>query len=145
MRTILYVEDSTTLVNMVKFYFEQGDYKVISCESADAALEIIRSEPDIDAFIFDKPVINPVFGNVENKLFDDQKFLNYAHLTKLVESHSTIIVKNEKEFLTSINNILRENDNKKGNREKFLKLQISKPLEGTSKRIVETLLKISNE
>lgn len=105
----------------------------------------VLSTITLDAFIFDKPVINPVFGNAQNKLFDDQKFLNYAHLTKLVESHSTTIVKNEKEFSTSINNILRDHDNKKGEREKFLKLQIGKPLEGTSKRIVESLLKMSNE
>ena len=53
MRTVLYVEDSSTLVNMVKFYFEQEDYKVISCENADDAIEIIQSGTNIDAFIFD--------------------------------------------------------------------------------------------
>ena len=53
MKRILYVEDSSTLVNMVKFYFEQEDYEVISCESADCALEIIQKGEDIDAFVFD--------------------------------------------------------------------------------------------
>ncbi len=99
----------------------------------------VLSTITLDAFIFDKPVINPVFGNVENKMFDDQKFLNYAHLSNLVESNSTTIVKCETEFLGAINKILKKNENKKQEREGFLALQIGKPLLGTSKRIAETL------
>lgn len=99
----------------------------------------VLSTITLDAFIFDKPVINLVFGNAENKLFDDQKFLNYAHLTKLVESNSTVIVKNENDFLDAINSILEKGDNKKRERENFLNLEIGKPLEDTSKRIAETL------
>ncbi len=99
----------------------------------------VLSTITLDAFIFDKPVINPVFGNAENKLFDDQKFLNYAHLSKLVESNSTAIVKNENEFLDAINIILEKSDNKKLERESFLDLEIGKPLQDTSKRIAETL------
>ncbi|MDO9594959.1 MAG: hypothetical protein Q7J19_08200 [Lutibacter sp.] len=99
----------------------------------------VLSTITLDAFIFDKPVINPVFGNTENKMFDDQKFLNYAHLIKLVESNSTDIVKNENEFLDAINRILEKGDNKKMERENFLDLEIGKPIKGTSKRIAETL------
>lgn len=99
----------------------------------------VLSTITLDAFIFDKPVINPVFGNVQNQLFDDQRFLNYAHLSKLVESNSTDIVRNENEFLIAINKILSLNDDKKNKREKFLNLQISKPLVGTSKRIAYVL------
>lgn len=99
----------------------------------------VLSTITLDAFIFDKPVINPVFGNDKNQLFDDQKFLNYAHLSKLVDSNSTDIVKNENEFLDAINKILALNDNKKNERENFLHLQIGKPLHGTSKRIAKTL------
>ena len=104
----------------------------------------VLSTITLDAFLFDKPVINPVFGNNQNKLFDDQKFLNYAHLEKLVESNSTIIVKNETEFLEAINKLLSLQDNKKNEREKFLNLQISEPLKGTSKRIATTLFYLND-
>ena len=32
----------------------------------------------LDAMFFDKPVINPVFGNEKNGLYNDQKYLNFA-------------------------------------------------------------------
>ena len=99
----------------------------------------VLSTITLDAFIFDKPVINPVYGNAANQMFDDQKFLNYAHLSKLVESNSTAIVKNENEFLDAVNSILEKIDSKQKERESFLKMQIGKPIEGTSKRIAETL------
>lgn len=99
----------------------------------------VLSTITLDAFIFDKPVINPVYGNAANQMFDDQKFLNYAHLSKLVESNSTTIVKNENEFLDAVNSILEKSDSKQKERESFLKMQIGKPIEGTSKRIAETL------
>jgi hypothetical protein len=101
----------------------------------------VLSTITLDSFLLDKPVINPVFGNKENGMFDDQKFLNYMHLSHLVDSKSTDIVKSEDEFISSINSILNNNDNKRIQRKEFLDLQIGKPLEGTSKRIVEALNK----
>jgi CDP-glycerol glycerophosphotransferase (TagB/SpsB family) len=101
----------------------------------------VLSTITLDAFIFDKPVINPVFGNRNNRLFDDQKFLNYAHLSKLVDSNSSKIVKNEKEYLDSINDILQFNDFNNNQRKYFLNLQIGGDLVGTSKRITDTLQK----
>lgn len=101
----------------------------------------VLSTITLDAFIFDKPVINPVFGNKTNGWFDDQKFLKYEHLSKLVDSDSTDIVKNENEYLEAINKILSNLDVKKAERTKFLELQIGGLLKGTSKRIAETLLK----
>ena len=99
----------------------------------------VLSTITLDAFIFEKPVINPVFGNKDNGWFDDQKFLKYKHLSKLVDSHSTNIVKNEKEYLDAINAVLKGEDNKEREREAFLKLQIGEPLLNTSSRIAETL------
>ncbi|MDO9260648.1 MAG: hypothetical protein Q7U08_01725, partial [Flavobacteriaceae bacterium] len=49
----------------------------------------VLSTITLDAFLFDKPVINPVFGNGKNGLFDDQKFLSYQHLVTLVDSKAT--------------------------------------------------------
>lgn len=99
----------------------------------------VLSTITLDAFIFDKPVINPVFGNETNGWFDDQKFLKYEHLSKLVDSNATDIVKNEVEYLDAINKILRSIDLKNEERTKFLNLQIGEKLQDTSKRIAEIL------
>lgn len=114
-----------------------NDLKSLLCH-CDFNINVL-STITLDAFLFDKPVINPVFGNIENELFDDQKFLKYAHLEKLVDSNSTIIAKNEIEFLEVINNLLSLQDDKKSKRGKFLTLQISESLKGTSNRIATTL------
>lgn len=102
----------------------------------------VLSTITLDAFIFDKPVINPVFGNEINGWFDDQKFLKYQHLSKLVDSNSTDIVKNEKEYLDAINKLLNNIDVKKAERARFIELQIGGSLKDTSKRIAEILCRI---
>lgn len=99
----------------------------------------VLSTITLDAFLYDKPVINPVFGNETNGWFDDQKFLKYEHLSKLVDSNSTDIVKNEEEYLEGINKILNNVDVKKAERAKFIELQIGGSLQDTSKRIAEIL------
>jgi hypothetical protein len=99
----------------------------------------VLSTITLDAFIFDKPVVNPVFGNKNNGMFDDQKFLEYQHLSKLVDSNACHIVKNKKEYLNAINEILSDRDYKSNERKQFNTMQIGKPLEGTSKRIAEIL------
>lgn len=101
----------------------------------------VLSTITLDSFIFDKPVINPVFGNKKNNMYDDQKFLKYQHLSKLVDSNASYIVKNEVEYLTAINQLLENHDDKQQERIMFKDLQIGKPLGETSKCIAETLLK----
>ncbi|MBC5841422.1 CDP-glycerol glycerophosphotransferase family protein [Flavobacterium sp. F-380] len=103
----------------------------------------VLSTITLDAFIFDKPVINPVFGNEANGMFDDQKFLNYAHLANLVDSKSSDIVKTTEEFLAALNNVLKNKEDKSILRAKFLELQISESLEGTSKRIAQSLAQLN--
>lgn len=101
------------------------------------------STMSLDFMLFQKPVINPVFGNLENGLYDDQRFLQYAHYKKVAESGAVYIVKNEIELIGSINDALGvplKNDEKQ---KLLLQLQISKPLEKTSQRIAETLKKWS--
>ncbi|WP_409415553.1 hypothetical protein [Flavobacterium sp. PS2] len=104
----------------------------------------VLSTITLDAFIFDKPVINPVFGMDKNGWFDDQKFLKYKHLSKLVDSDSTNIVKNENEYLDAVNFILEGKDNKQEQRVSFLRLQIGRELKNTSKRIATTLLSFND-
>ena len=103
----------------------------------------VLSTITMDAYIFDKPVINPVFGNEANGMFDDQKFLKYAHLAKLVYSQSSDIVKTETEFLDAMITILNHKEDKNNLRAQFLELQISESLEGTSKRIAQSLAQLN--
>ncbi len=116
-----------------------NDLKSLLCY-CDLIINVL-STITLDSFIFDKPVINPVFGNEQNGMYDDQRFLNYKHLSNLVASESSHIVKNEAAFLDAINIVLTSVDTKGDARKEFLKLQIGKPLEGTSKRIAEVLFK----
>jgi hypothetical protein len=99
------------------------------------------STMSLDFMQFDKPVINPVFGNGGNELYDDQRFLKYAHIEKVVESGATKIVLNEKELIEAINYYLGDPKSDSNERAKLVQLQVSKPLNGTGKRIAETLLK----
>lgn len=97
------------------------------------------STMSLDNMLFDKPVINTVFGNEQNGLYDDQRFLNYAHIEKVVESGAVAIVKNETELISAINQCLVDPTYKLKEQKELLALQIGKPLEHTSKRIAETL------
>lgn len=99
------------------------------------------STMSLDFIQFDKPVINTIFGNAENGLYDDQRFLNYAHIKKIVDSKATKIVKNQEELITSINLYLENSNLDSYHRKELLQLQVSKPLVNTGKRIAQTLLK----
>ena len=101
------------------------------------------STMSLDFMIFDKPVINPVFGNDSNGLYNDQRFLKYEHYKKVAESGAVKIARNEQELISAINDYLRDPSADKAARKDLLKLQISKPLEGTSKRVASALKKFS--
>jgi hypothetical protein len=97
------------------------------------------STMSLDFMLFDKPVINTVFGNPENGLYDDQRFLNFSHFKKVVDSQSVSIAKNETELIDQINQALQYPKERTTQRKAMINLQISEPLEGTSKRIALTL------
>ncbi len=99
------------------------------------------STMSLDFIQFDKPVINTIFGNSENDLYDDQRFLNYAHIENVVNSKATKIAKYKYELIDGINDYLSNPNLDSNNRKKLLQRQVSKPLLGTGKRISETLLK----
>jgi len=103
----------------------------------------VLSTITLDASIFNKPVINPVFGNANNGMFDDQKYLKYEHLDNVVKTDAVYIVKNEDELLFAINQALSTPDAKLVQQKELLNLQIGAPLEGTSKRIAEVLYRWS--
>ena len=101
------------------------------------------STMSLDFMLFDKPVINPTFGTGENDLYDDQKYLQYSHYERVVESSAVAIVKNEEELLREINFSLENPGARLKEQKELIKLQIGKPLEGTSKRIAAALKTIS--
>jgi hypothetical protein len=99
------------------------------------------STMSLDFIQFDKPVINTVFGNLKNGLYNDQRFLEYAHIVNVVDSNATKIAKNQDELISAINLYLENSNLDSENRKQLLQLQVSKSLSGTGKRIAETLVK----
>lgn len=92
----------------------------------------------LDFMLFDKPVINTVFGNDKNGLYNDQRFLGYEHIMHVVNSKATNIVKNEKELIDAVNRYLFD-DNDSENRKQLVNQQIGVPLEETSNALVKAL------
>jgi hypothetical protein len=98
------------------------------------------STMSLDFIQFEKPVINTVFGNASNELYDDQRFLNYAHIVNVVNSKATKIAKNKKELIEGINEYLSNPTLDANYRSNLLQLQVGKPLVQTGKRIAKALL-----
>lgn len=97
------------------------------------------STMSLDFMHFDKPVINPVFGNEHNGLYNDGRFLNYAHYKRVAESGSVTIVKNGEELKVAILVALEQPLLQQKERKQMLDLQLGKPLEGTGTRIAKVL------
>jgi hypothetical protein len=102
------------------------------------------STMSLDFMLFDTPVINAVFGNPENGLYDDQRFLNYVHYKKVVDSQSVTIAKNPTELVDQINQALSNPKERTTYRTAMIDLQISEGLVNTSKRIADTLYHIND-
>ncbi len=97
------------------------------------------STMSLDFMLFNKPVINTVFGNEANGLYNDQRFLNYDHYKKVVESGAVTIAKNENELIAQMNEALENPTKRTSQRKAMIDLQMGEPLLDTSKRIAETL------
>lgn len=97
------------------------------------------STMSLDFMIFDKPVINTVFGNRTNGLANDQRFLQYAHIAYVVNSNATYIAKSKEELINAVNQALTAPNAKLAQQKELLATQIGAPLIGTSKRIAEVL------
>ncbi len=101
------------------------------------------STMSLDFMLFDKPVINTVFGNLENGLYNDQRFLNYDHYKKVIDSGAVTIAKDEKELVEQINEALANPAGRSIQRKGLVAMQISASLEGTSKRIAQSLAQLN--
>ncbi|TXE12026.1 hypothetical protein FUA26_08160 [Seonamhaeicola algicola] len=97
------------------------------------------STMSLDFMMFDKPVINPVFGNEDNGLYNDQRFLNYEHIQHLVNSKASKVVKNETALIKAISQCLSGKVDFK-NRKAFINQQVGIPLKETNKQLVNSLV-----
>ncbi|WP_029272138.1 hypothetical protein [Flavobacterium sp. KJJ] len=107
-------------------------------ENSDLSVNMC-STMSLDFMLFDKPVINTVFGNPQNGLYDDQRFLNYNHYKKVIDGNAVLIAKDKKQLIEQINQTLNNPSERKKDREAMIDLQIGQNLEGTSARIASTL------
>lgn len=112
-------------------------------ENADLSINMC-STMSLDFMLFDKPVINAVFGNLENGLYNDQRFLNYIHYKKVIDGNAVMIAKDKKELIKQINQTFANPEERMTERKAMINLQIGKKLEGTSKRIASTLLSFND-
>lgn len=101
------------------------------------------STMSLDFMLFNKPVINTVFGNNTNGLANDQRFLNYAHIEYVINSKATYLAKNESELIAAITHALANPKAKLEQQKELIDLEIGGHLEGTSKRIIDVLVKWS--
>lgn len=109
-------------------------------EFTDISVNML-STMSLDNMLFQKPVINTVFGNGENGLKNDQRFFNYAHIKKVIDGNALWIAKNEKELIEAINGYLQQPSLRLQEQNNMIQLQIGKPLLGTSANIVSVLSK----
>ena len=93
----------------------------------------------LDFMLFDKPVVNSVFGTETNGLYNDGKYLKYGHYERVVASGSVAISRDEVALVNEINFSLKNPLARLEEQKALLKLQIGKPLEGTSQRIIDAL------
>jgi hypothetical protein len=101
------------------------------------------STMSLDFMLFDKAVINTVFGNLENGLYNDQRFVNYDHYKKVIDSGAVTIAKDKKELVEQINEALANPAGRSLQRKGLVAMQISESLEGTSKRIAQSLAQLN--
>lgn len=121
-------DDITTLKSILQY----SDVNVNMC-----------STMSLDFMHFDKPVINTVFGNKTNGLYDDQRFLNYEHYDNVLKSGAVKVAKNSTELISHLKHYLQTPTDDQQNREALLHLQLGLPLSKTTQACVDELIKIN--
>ncbi|MEG9328946.1 hypothetical protein V6B16_13455 [Salinimicrobium catena] len=95
----------------------------------------------LDFMLFDKPVVNPVLGNENNGLYNDQRFLNFGHYENVVKTGATKIVTRQEELIEAINQYLETPGKQKEERKELVNMQIGVSLDRTSGVIASQLSK----
>ncbi|MGR6086942.1 MAG: hypothetical protein ACU4F9_02085 [Arcticibacter sp.] len=100
------------------------------------------STMSLDFALWDKPVINPVFGSLGNDLglFPDRKYLKYDHYAKVIQTGAVTICANPDELVSAIRAALAQPEHYQYERKQVLELEIGQPLKGTSERFVKQLI-----
>jgi hypothetical protein len=99
------------------------------------------STMSLDFALWDKPIINPVFGAIDNDkgLFPDRKYLNYDHYVKVIQTGAVTVCANADELIVALRSALEYPMKQQNERKQVLELEIRQPLEGTSERFVKQL------
>lgn len=97
------------------------------------------STMSLDFMLFGKPVINTVFGNRNNGLYDDQRFLQYEHYQHVVESGAVKIAKNAEELIEGLQEYLQNPLQDLQKQQRLLTLEVGIPLEETTRKCVNAL------
>jgi hypothetical protein len=135
---VVYTPFSESWSQRIPSYQDISDLKSLLTHAAFTIN--VLSTITIDSFLFDKPVVNPVFGNGKNGYWDDQKYLKFRHLIPLVELKASHIVTDESEFLAAINALLTKSDDRSEQRKAFVDLQIGVPLASVNQKMSAELV-----
>ena len=106
-------------------------------ENCDLNINML-STMSLDFMVFDKPVINLIFGNEENGLYNDQRFLGYAHIEHLVNSKASKVVKNKTELINTISDFFIK-DEDAINRKNFIEQQVGVSLKETNSILADSM------
>lgn len=97
------------------------------------------STMSLDAMLFDKPVINTVFGNEKNKLANDQRFLKYAHIIEVINTEATFIALNVGELEKFLKNCINNPEIKLKEQRALIAMEIGVALDETTDLIIKKL------
>lgn len=97
------------------------------------------STMSLDAMLFNKPVINTVFGNNSNGLANDQRFLKYAHIIEIINAKATFIAQNEQELTEFLKISISDPNIKLKEQQALIALEIGMPLNKTTDLIIKKL------
>ncbi|WP_291086334.1 MULTISPECIES: hypothetical protein [unclassified Flavobacterium] len=97
----------------------------------------------LDFMIFDKPVIFPVFGNINNALYNDGRFLEFKHIKHVLASDAATVALNETELIDAINHMLENPCEKLTQQRQLVALEMVEPLAEVSTRFADVLFKFS--
>ncbi|MFM2229287.1 MAG: hypothetical protein RL607_545 [Bacteroidota bacterium] len=107
-------------------------------EHADINVNML-STMSLDFMLFGKPVVNTVFGNETNGLYNDSRFLKYAHIKIVLDCKATRIAINEDELIAALNTYLTHPETDAALREQLIDIEVCKPLAGISNRMATAL------
>ncbi|RXR21858.1 glycosyltransferase family protein [Flavobacterium stagni] len=97
------------------------------------------STMSLDFMLFGKPVINTVFGTETNGLYNDSRFLKYAHIKTVLDCKATRIATQESELIAALNTYLVHPQTDAKERQQLIEIEVCTPLAGISNRMAQQL------